>query len=354
MYLENMPNPAEPFVGRQRQLAGLLAAWRDDDTGLLTLTGTEGVGKTQIVAHWLRRVSAGTGLDDRAVFTWSFQRGTVSTFLTNALTWLDDPAPEAGSGLERSERLVDRLRARPALLVLDAVDAAPAAGQSTLFGELIDECIVVLVRELSFYNPGLCVLTARWNKVSGCARRIRIRGLPRTEGAALLRTELGPACSELELEGISEKLGGHPAALLHYARTLARQGRSRQTAETDGAASLPLVDSLGQELSGTPEFAILELLSLFDGSAMPKTIQRLLDLPALAQLGSVPPVRSARWKRAVANLRGAGLLLPLRQRCPAQLEVQPEVRHFFGCELRERWPNLWRESHAQLARADGS
>jgi predicted ATPase len=48
LYLSNLPVPATPFLGRERELADVVALLRDDTVRLLTLSGPGGTGKTRL------------------------------------------------------------------------------------------------------------------------------------------------------------------------------------------------------------------------------------------------------------------------------------------------------------------
>ena len=51
LYQTNLPIPSTPFLGRQREVAEVLALLSRDDVRLLTLTGPGGTGKTRLAAH---------------------------------------------------------------------------------------------------------------------------------------------------------------------------------------------------------------------------------------------------------------------------------------------------------------
>src|SRR5439155_662488 len=51
------PIPATPLLGRERELAALADLVRDEDTRLVTLTGTGGIGKTRLALELVRRLA---------------------------------------------------------------------------------------------------------------------------------------------------------------------------------------------------------------------------------------------------------------------------------------------------------
>jgi len=99
------------FVGRERELACLVEAATTSKT--VTVTGTGGVGKTRLVAEAMPVLASRTDLPVVVVELAAAQHGQVVTAVADELAF-----DHGGSAPERAG-LVDRLRAEPALLVLD-------------------------------------------------------------------------------------------------------------------------------------------------------------------------------------------------------------------------------------------
>jgi predicted ATPase/DNA-binding SARP family transcriptional activator len=81
------PIPATPLLGRERELAALAELLRDEDTRLVTLTGTGGIGKTRLALELVRRLAP------------EFRDGSAVA----AIASLRDPAHVAGAILEALE-----------------------------------------------------------------------------------------------------------------------------------------------------------------------------------------------------------------------------------------------------------
>ena len=117
LYRTNMPVPATPFVGRERELQDVSALLNRDDIRLLTLTGPGGIGKTRLALQ---------------------AAAEASDHYPDGITWaplapLRDPAlllPTVAQGLELneepgkplSETLATALAGKRTLLVLDNVE----------------------------------------------------------------------------------------------------------------------------------------------------------------------------------------------------------------------------------------
>ncbi|TML97371.1 MAG: tetratricopeptide repeat protein [Actinobacteria bacterium] len=81
------PIPATPLLGRERELAALADLVRDEDTRLVTLTGTGGIGKTRLALELVRRLAP------------EYRDGSAVA----AIATLREPAHVAGAILEALE-----------------------------------------------------------------------------------------------------------------------------------------------------------------------------------------------------------------------------------------------------------
>lgn len=135
----NIPTPPLPyvahayilgeggFVGRREELDRLDAWVVDRQHPLLLVDAIGGAGKSALAWEWTRSRARGMLPNADGVMWWSFYEGgaTMASFLAHAVAYLcslplDDCKKMPRADLE--ERLLDRLRAKPALLVLDGVE----------------------------------------------------------------------------------------------------------------------------------------------------------------------------------------------------------------------------------------
>jgi predicted ATPase/DNA-binding CsgD family transcriptional regulator len=136
--LHNLPSPATPFVGREREVAAACALLRSPEVRLLTLTGPGGTGKTRLAG----RIAAEMGADFPDG-VWYVALGSVASPAhvpsTIALTL---GVKESGNQAV-AERLKDHLRGKRLLLVLDNFEhVLPAAAT---VGDLLAACPQVAV-----------------------------------------------------------------------------------------------------------------------------------------------------------------------------------------------------------------
>jgi hypothetical protein len=140
----NWPAPLTPFVGRQQELARIAAYLQDPAVRLLTLSGPAGVGKTRLA------------LQAAAQEAYSFNAGACFVPLASLASPEYIVAAAAGAlGLpltgrfDSRTRLLDYLRPKEQLLVLDDLEAAIPA--RTLLSDILRACpalkIVVTARE---------------------------------------------------------------------------------------------------------------------------------------------------------------------------------------------------------------
>jgi predicted ATPase len=116
----NLPLPPTPLVGREREVAELLHLLRVEGRRLLTITGPGGMGKTRLAAE-----AAGELITE-------FEHGVWFVDLSHVRD-SELVEPTIAATLGATGELVDHLRSRELLLVLDnleqVVDVAPELGR---------------------------------------------------------------------------------------------------------------------------------------------------------------------------------------------------------------------------------
>jgi predicted ATPase/DNA-binding CsgD family transcriptional regulator/transcriptional regulator with XRE-family HTH domain len=113
----NLPHAATPFVNRAREIAEITQRLNDANCRLLTLVGPGGIGKTRLAM----RVAANCRdqFDDGVYFT-SLQPLDSPEFILSAI--IDVVSPQSRSGGDLKHQLLQFLREKALLLVLDNFD----------------------------------------------------------------------------------------------------------------------------------------------------------------------------------------------------------------------------------------
>ena len=222
--IARLPVTGSDLFGREEDIAFLDNAWETPDANVVTIVAWAGVGKSTLINHWLRGMSARHYCSAELVFGWSFYRqgssgGTSSAdeFLDAALSWFGDRDPRIGTAWEKGERLAKLIAHRRTLLILDGLEPlqnAPGAQE----GRLRESSLQALLRELAAFNSGLCVITTRLpiadiaDHERTSAPRRDLEQLSSDAGARVLRA-LGVKGGEAELRTASDEFNGHCLAL---------------------------------------------------------------------------------------------------------------------------------------------
>ena len=363
--ISRLPTSSNLFVGRETERARLDDAWEDPKTNLFSLVAFGGVGKSSLVNAWLEDLRTEDWRGAERVFGWSFySQGTDATgasgetFANEALWWFGYQGEAISSAWEKGVVLARLIRERRTLLILDGLEPLqhPPGAQT---GQIKDPTVRALVRELANQNHGLCVITTRLAVAdvagkSGAAT-LDLEKLPPEAGGALLRGLGVLIGSETDFRRASEEFGGHALALTllgTYLRDVCdgdvRRRRDVPLLEDDDEhGHARRVIAVYEGWLQEPELQALRILGLFDRPAQPDAVKALRAEPAIPDLtDAISLSHEARWRKALARLREARLLLEGQQ--SGALDAHPLVRAYFQEDLKKRHPDAWREGNLRL------
>jgi hypothetical protein len=163
--IAKLPTVNSLLIGREAEFKQLDEAWANLKTNLVSIVAFGGVGKTSLAINWWHRNQAAGA---KRILGWSFysqgaaedRQASAEPFLDYALReWFGVADPPLDSWT-RGERLAKELRRERTLLILDGLEPIQFP-PGPLVGHFKDPGMEALLRELSIYNPGLCVCTSR-------------------------------------------------------------------------------------------------------------------------------------------------------------------------------------------------
>ena len=346
--ISHLPETSAALFGRDAELDALDADWESPETRVVAFVAQGGVGKSALVNRWLRDLQAADWRGAERVFGWSFysqgardQGATAEMFIDTALRFFGDPDPEQGSAWDKGERLARLVATHRTLLVLDGMEPLQSLHDFER-GRLRDPGLQALLRRLIRDSQGLCIISTR-ESLPDLAGRDGFRSkdlstITLQDGRALLRS-LRVVGTDAELEALADEFG--PRAL---SVTLLGAWLYEQPGHAAGAAvNLPPGhDPLDRVLAGFeallgegPALDLLRMQGLFDRPAPATQVAAAL---------AVEEIDAA----AVERLRELRLLAPHSRHAPDVLEAHPLIREHYALELRDRFPDLFREAHQCL------
>jgi hypothetical protein len=409
---------ADVLIGRDAALNRLDAAWASENTRVLVVHAWGGVGKTSLAASWRAEMALKRWRGAKRVFDWSFyhlgtrpegdaeyQVASSDRFFGEALEFLSDPDPAAGSPWDKGARLARLVAKERSLLILDGLEPLqyPPGHPGGLAGQLKDPALSALLKGLAERpHSGLCIVTSRQPVTDlepnhgKTVEDWELERLDDAAGAALLK-HLGVDGTEKERQEVSRAVGGHALTLRLLGAWVkkAHHGDVRKwklvkfekaDARTHGGHAFKIMKAYEDWLTssgkeGRRQLAVLRLLGLFDRPADPGCLRALREPPAISGLTDIlSDLADEDWEAAVSDLEALQLLVrmpfvpqPVRGfdketadgskgvRLPEpmiyplsstlhgdSLEAHPLVRDYFARQVRERKPKAWREAHRRL------
>lgn len=367
---KRLPVTGSELFGRQRELKMLDEAWESGGPHVVSLVAWGGVGKSTLVNKWLERMDADNYRGARRVYAWSFySQGTnervtsADLFINNALEWFGDKEPTAGSPWDKGERLARLVRAEKTLLLLDGLEPlqSPHAHER---GRVKDPALSTLLSELARENQGLCLITTREHvtdleEFAETVRHVNLEQISDEAGRALLNVGHVRG-TDAELEQATRDFGNHALAI----QLLAVYLHDIPGHHVSNASEIPDLDipvergkhprrmlaAFERRFGDGPEVELLRMLGLFDRPA---------DAASLAALRKSPPIHGltdhteklseADWFRTVEKIRRHKLIAPAStHHADDTLDAHPLVREHFGEQLKQDFPDAWREGNNRL------
>jgi tetratricopeptide (TPR) repeat protein len=400
--------PSE-LVGREPETKLLNDAWDQAVRAttkrphVLTFVALGGEGKTSLVAKWAADLAHRDWPGCEAAFAWSFySQGTreqlaasSDLFLKEALNFFGGDADKEfaaspAGAFEKGQRLARIVNQRRSLLILDGLEPLQYPTEAKAFkpGELKDQGIAKLLKDLASTNFGLCIVTTRIEIPdlnafkSGAVVETHLKRLPRAAGLSLLKS-LGVKGSERrdlplkdsdpngekvsEFEKLVEDVKGHALTLTLLGGFLKRafRGDIRQRdrvkfekadEKMDGGHAFRTMAAYEQWLlrdggdEGRREVAVLRLMGLFDRPADAGCLAALRSetIPGLTE--PLAGLADDDWEFCLSGLEAAKLITVNRDATGAivSLDAHPHLREYFARQLRTQQPDAWVAAHRRL------
>ncbi len=400
--------PAE-LIGREDETKLLNDAWEKvvcigkGRPHVLTFVAFGGEGKTSLVAKWAAELAHQDWPGCDAAFAWSFySQGTreqvaasSDLFLKEALTFFGDDADKEfaaspAGAFEKGQRLARIVGQRRSMLILDGLEPLQYPTEAKAFkpGELKDQGVAKLLKDLASGGHGLCIVTTRIEVPDlqvfkgGAVIETHLKRLPRSAGVTLLKS-LGVKGSERrtlplkdgdeksekvnEFEKLVEDVKGHALTLTLLGGFMKRafHGDIRQRdrvrfekadEKMDGGHAFRTMAAYEEWLlgdggdEGRREVALLRLIGLFDRPADGGCLAALRSetIPDLTE--PLAGLAEEDWEYCLSGLESAKLLTVNREASGAlvSLDAHPHLREYFSRQLRTQQPDAWRAAHRRL------
>jgi len=221
------PLPAAPlFTGRETELASLEKWWMSGGTGVLSLVGLGGSGKTAIAAEFLRRILKDKDAMPAGLFVWSFYvEQDPNAFLKQAYKYFSGGESSGASGAGALYMLTELLeKSGRGLIVMDGLERVQREAREDDgggFGELEGPLLKQIVKTLSDKRtPTACLITSRYPVadlkpwIGQGYQQLNLNVLKEADAIKLLKRNKVKGAKE-EFSRIVEEFGSHALTLDH-------------------------------------------------------------------------------------------------------------------------------------------
>jgi tetratricopeptide (TPR) repeat protein len=369
--VDRLPVTGKELFGRQNELKLLNEAWDAGKLNVISFVAWGGVGKSTLINKWCQQLAADNYRGAKRVFAWSFySQGTgdrvtsADIFIAEALKWFGDPdmANSNASPWDKGQRLADLVRSQKTLLLLDGMEPLQSYFEFER-GKIKDPALAVLVTELAKENPGLCIITTRENVVDFAdypetTKQIDLEQISAEAGRALLRVG-GVQGTDAELEKAANDFGLHALAL----NLLATYIHEIPSHHISNASEIPDIDvpleqgkhprrvmsAFAKRFGESAEVELLRILGLFSSPAEKEEIAAVRAAPSIPNLTEhLQGMPDAEWTQLTNKLRHLKLIASESRHRPDTLDAHPLVREHFGKQLKQEYPEAWREGNNRL------
>jgi hypothetical protein len=324
------------FVNRTQELKLLVDFWDRGRQPIVAVIGLGGIGKTALVAEFLRQITSDPGSSPNIVFVWNcYENQDPRSFLSNIYETLSGDDPSRYQTTELADLGTTLLLSRKrALLIFD--------GFEIVSDPLVSTFIMSAMRAEAKF-----VITSRISPLF-CNYSINVTGLTRSAGELLLRRTNIQASPD-EYQELVSAVHGHPLSLELIASLLESRGATGSDAlrsvKSEVLRSAPLektitrvIGSIDNSLS-SPERALLARLSLFRSGVSVKDIESLFARSEDATVsGPLANLTILAISELLASLRHKGLIVATATSQSTLFSVHPILRDYFQSAIPDRGP----------------
>jgi len=329
----NLPVTDNIIFGRDNYLSFLDDTWVQNNANILVLIAPGGVGKTSLLNKWLFDLSKNNYNGAEVVYGYSFYQqeshekiqSLVDIFLYETLMFFDDPEPLKGNSLEKTHRLINLIKKKRTLLIIDGVEVLQSLLDEKV-GIIKNKSFEYFLKGIITNSSGLCIITTRiqiYNikHMVDSKNIINIENLPVDAGVSLLKKlgvkgntdEFEDAVKEFGCNALALKLLGSYLRIIHNGYIKKRHKIVLLMDEKiEGEHAKRIIKSyeksLKKDIKGKIAIELLCIISIFVGKPIKDVILILLKTNIKGLNDNINKISTFDFKYTVNYLIDLGLL----------------------------------------------